>query len=242
VSGLRNLGARHATHDILAFVDADCLVARDWLKNAERYFKEPEAIIWGAPPVLPENPTWVQKTWFHIRKKTSRIERVEWLESMNMFIRKSDFNAIQGFNETLVTCEDVDLCYRAKSLGHIISDSRLKVIHLGEAATLKDFFKKEVWRGTSNYQGMFSHGLKVKELPSLFIPAYFLLFMPVSFLFFLATQTYFWFLLFMVIFMIPAGGVLIKLRQKNIPLKDWPKVMFLVYFYFFSRSFSVFKA
>jgi glycosyltransferase involved in cell wall biosynthesis len=241
VSGLRNLGARHARHDILAFVDADCLVTRDWLKNAEHYFKDHETIIWGAPPVLPEEPTWVQRTWFHIRKKTNRIERVEWLESMNIFIRKSDFNKIQGFNETLVTCEDVDLCYRAKSFGRIISDSRLKVIHLGEAATLKEFFKKEVWRGISNYQGISSHGLSFKELPSLFMPVYFLFFLPVSLTFFLIVQSEILFLLFMAVCIIPAGGVFFKLRHKNIPLRDWPKVIFLVYFYFFARSFSVFR-
>ncbi len=62
VSGLRNLGAMHAKNDILAFVDADCLVATDWLIKADKYFQDSGTIAWGAPPSLPDNPTWVQKT------------------------------------------------------------------------------------------------------------------------------------------------------------------------------------
>jgi len=34
VSGLRNLGAQHAKGELLAFVDADCIVHEDWISGS----------------------------------------------------------------------------------------------------------------------------------------------------------------------------------------------------------------
>ena len=67
VGALRNLGVRHANGQILAFLDADCCVHNEWLKHAEQYFDQSDIVAWGAPPTPPENPTWVQRTWFLVR-------------------------------------------------------------------------------------------------------------------------------------------------------------------------------
>ena len=92
VSGLRNLGVEHASGDILAFVDADCIVTVSWLKFASVYCNQANVAAWGAPPEIPERATWVQQTWFIIRQKEYDIQEVDWLESMNFFVRKKDFN------------------------------------------------------------------------------------------------------------------------------------------------------
>ncbi len=241
VSGLRNLGAENARHDILAFVDADCLVHSNWLKSASAYFSDSGTAVWGSPPVLPEDPTWVQKAWFNVRKKQDMIQDVEWLESMNLFIRKEDFDRINGFNRKLETCEDVDLCYRAQKLGRIISDNRIGVIHLGEAGSLGEFFRKEVWRGRSNFRGVLSHGLSLKELPSMMIPVYFLFFLPTLFGGFLTTLKMVWFCLFLFFLLLPSAGVLIRLGKKKISWEELPALLFLVQFYFVARSVALFR-
>lgn len=147
VSWLRNLGAKHATGSILAFVDADCVISEQWLSSAQKYFDNPDVAAWGGPPVPPKGANWVQKAWCVVRQKHEDIEFVDWLGSMNFFVRKEIFLKASGFDEGLVTCEDVDLSYRLSKFGKIISDNSLKVIHLGEAATVKEFFEKERWRG-----------------------------------------------------------------------------------------------
>ena len=179
ISALRNYGAGLAQGKVLVFMDADCTVAGDWFEQASRYLNKKNISMFGSPPGIPHDSTWVQRTWLFVRgKKGSEVVSVPWLESMNMFIPKQLFGLVDGFNEDLITCEDVDISYRLAEHGDIVSDLRIKAIHHGEARTLREFFRKERWRGRSNYVGLFAHGLKLVELPSLVLPLYFLL-MPV---------------------------------------------------------------
>ena len=45
---------------------------------------------------------------------------------MNLMVRRELFQAIHGFNERLLTAEDVDLCYRLETYGRIVSVHRCK--------------------------------------------------------------------------------------------------------------------
>lgn len=178
ISALRNHGARMAQGRVLVFMDADCTVAADWLEQASRYLKQKEVSLFGSPPGIPQDSTWVQRTWLLVRgKRGETVAEVSWLESMNMFIPRQLFLDMDGFNEDLVTCEDVDISYRLAAYGKIISDLRIEATHHGEARTLREFFAKERWRGRSNYAGLRAHGLRLAELPSLLLPLYFM-FMP----------------------------------------------------------------
>lgn len=173
ISALRNYGAKQASGEILAFIDADCTVEKQWLQKAEPYAKVKSIVSFGSAPIIPEFPTWVQATWYYVRKKSVITTDVKWLESMNMFVRKDIFNVVKGFDENLATCEDVDLSYRLSHHGRILSDQRIVAIHHGEARTIAEFFRKEKWRGNSNYLGIKAHGLRKDEIPSLILPMYY---------------------------------------------------------------------
>ncbi len=171
VAGLRNFGAREAKGDILAFLDADCTVDNQWLKAASFYLERQHKIpAFGSPVILPENATWVQITWYQVRGKPEQIIPVEWLESANLFVLRKSFWNVQGFNEALETCEDYDLTQRLKSIGTLMSDFRVKAIHYREPATVKEFFKKEIWRSKSNYRGLLARKIDLNEVPSLVLP------------------------------------------------------------------------
>jgi len=175
IAGLRNFGAGQAQGRCLVFLDADCTVAPDWLTTASLWLDQSDVCCFGSPPESPENGTWVQKTWYIVRCKQDMVEEVEWLESMNMFVRKEIFARINGFDETLTTCEDYDLSLRLRKHGRIVADKRIRAIHHGEAATLGHFYRKERWRGVSNISGLARHGLHLRELPSLLAPTVFVL-------------------------------------------------------------------
>jgi glycosyltransferase involved in cell wall biosynthesis len=241
VSGLRNLGAHHAKGEFLAFVDADCVVASDWLKSAAAYFDAAGLIAWGAPPVPPPDSTWVQRAWFLIRSKEEIVQRVEWLESMNLFVDRERFLAAGGFNESLQTCEDVDLCYRLSTLGSIVSDSRIHVIHHGEARTLREFIGKEFWRGRSNLSGLRSHGLARRELPSLAVPVYFGLFLPVLALAALLTWHPAFFFALIIASLVPSAAVLVRMRKKRLTIPAVLGLLVLLQIYFFARTLSIIK-
>ena len=242
VSGLRNLGATHAKGSILAFVDADCTVAPDWLESASVYIDQQDVAMWGAPPLPPENPTWVQKTWSLVRLKDNVKKEVDWLGTINIFLRKKLFWSIGGFNESLETCEDVDLCYRISKTGKIISDNRLKIIHLGEDVSLTVFFKKEMWRGKSNYQGLFSHGLSMKEIPSLAIPIYFGVLLPLVYILAILFSEPVILAGLLGLWIMPFAAVFSKLRMSGKTLGDCARLLVLLQVYFVARTLAVLKS
>jgi glycosyltransferase involved in cell wall biosynthesis len=173
VSTLRNLGAKEAKGDVLAFIDADCTVAETWFEALEPYLDNHSVICFGSPPTIPEKATWVQSCWYQIRRKNAPTEEAvttEWLESMNMFVRRDVFWKIGGFDEDMITCEDYDLCMRLQGHGSLLSDSRIVAIHHGEASTTGNFYKKERWRGSSNFKSFRKHGFAMSEMPSVLLP------------------------------------------------------------------------
>ena len=183
ISGLRNFAAARAQGKILAFLDADCTVFPDWLNTASHWLDREDVGCFGSPPEVPSGGTWVQKSWFIVRGKIGIIEEVDWLESMNMFVRKDIFEIVNGFDENLQTCEDYDLSLRLKAHGRIVSDHRIRAVHHGEASTLSHYYRKESWRGQSNLTGLLQHGFHWRELPSLLVPIIYLLCFVLTFLF-----------------------------------------------------------
>lgn len=175
VAGVRNFGVEKARGDLIAFIDADCVIDRDWLKNALGHLEDPAVACVGSHPEIPKKSTWVQRSWSVQSRGGAAVEEVDWLPSMNILVRKNAFTEVGGFNESLVTCEDVDLCYRLKDRRYrIVSDRAVKSVHYGEAKTPREFFLKERWRGRSNLQGLLAHGIYLRELPSLALPVLYL--------------------------------------------------------------------
>jgi len=173
VAGLRNLGATQSVGEFLAFIDADCTVSANWFESIKAHLHNSEIMCFGCPPVVPEKATWVQRCWYQIRKKGSRdqgVTHIEWLESMNLFVRREAFWKIDGFDESMITCEDYDLCARLKDHGSIFCDNRIVAIHHGEADTPTRFYQKERWRGVSNFQSLRKHGFALAEIPSVLFP------------------------------------------------------------------------
>ena len=166
ISKLRNYGANKACGKILAFVDADVLVERQWLNNAIKSLDSPEVGCVGSSPKIPDNSTWVEQTWhLQISMRPAREYR-NWIASMNMIIPANIFKEIGGFNEKLITCEDVDFGYRLSKRYKIIADKSIGAVHLGEAKTLWQLFLKESWRGMGNFDGLRAHGFILQEFPS----------------------------------------------------------------------------
>jgi len=175
VSTLRNRGAALAQGDYLAFVDSDVELTPRWLHNGLASFADSRVVACGCFPGVPPEATWVQQAWdIHQRGRQAidKPESVPWFASMNLIVRRNAFLAISGFNENLETAEDVDLCYRLGQCSVILYNRAMEAIHWGEAPDLRTFWRKEVWRGLGNVQGVLSHGLRWDELPSLGYPLY----------------------------------------------------------------------
>jgi hypothetical protein len=171
VSELRNQGARHATGEVLAFVDADHEIAPGWVAAAIETLQLDGVGAAGALCRAPADGTWVQHAYGYLRGRARGRHDVEWLGSGNLAVWRRTFDAVGGFDTSLETCEDVDLCYRIRSAHlRIVSDARLDNIHHGDPKTLHDLFKSELWRGRDNLRVSFRGPFSWQGLPSAVVP------------------------------------------------------------------------
>jgi hypothetical protein len=168
VSQMRNHAARIARGDVLAFVDADNEIAAEWIEVALNVLSAPDVGATGHLCVPPPGGNWVQHTYHLLRVSAPGQQDVEWLGSGNLAVRRELFLQIGGFDETLTTCEDVDLCARIRELGtRIVRDSRLRNIHHGDPATLGEVLRGEIWRGRDNLRVSLRPPLSWRTLASL---------------------------------------------------------------------------
>ena len=151
ISRARNAGAKIANSSFLAFIDADILITERWVTAIKRKLLKHTAAgnyLGGFPVGIPNDASMLEKAWFGAFTGTFNYVR-----SANLVVSTKTFNAIGGFDETLITAEDVDFSRRAKRQGvHIDADPELFVIHLGFPHTIKHFFKREMWHGIGNFR------------------------------------------------------------------------------------------
>src|SRR5262249_26721652 len=168
---MRNRGASAATGDAVAFVDADHEIESTWARVAIAALASGRVGAAGAPYHAPQNGTWVQRTYDTLRTRVAGRRDVEWLGSGNLAVRADAFREVSGFDTTLETCEDVDLCQRLRAAGYrVLSDDRLRSVHLGDPATLAALFRSELWRGRDNLRLALRGPLSWRGVPSVAIP------------------------------------------------------------------------
>ena len=172
VAGMRNQGAASAAAPILAFVDADHVLGSQWIQIAiENLTRDLSIGAIGALYLAPVDGTWVQRAYGRLRGRSRGRRDVEWLAAGNMAIARGAFKDVGGFDATLETCEDVELCKKLRSAGlRVVSDDRLVNVHLGDPSTLRALFGGELWRGRSNLAVSFRPPVRLTELPSALIP------------------------------------------------------------------------
>jgi GT2 family glycosyltransferase len=154
----RNEGAARAAGRWIAFLDADCEPAPDWLEQALPFLEANEAVIVGWPAEPPEPSTWVQRAWrLHwLHKNIHREEQFgrpvvrregfRMITTRNMILARSVWERVYGFDEELATGEDTDFVFRAYLEGiPALGLPGLRVRHHGEPATLRAFFRQQLW-------------------------------------------------------------------------------------------------
>jgi len=157
IAKLRNAGAKNATGEFIIFLDSDCVIPADWIKNALGHFNDNSVGLVGTKICkLPDNANWIDKTWETHLYRGKAQESARWLRSCAAMVRKDIFIAMGGFDESLTTCEDVEFGYRMQKQHRIIADKRLAPLHLNGHESILKFFKKESWRG----RGSLRVGLK----------------------------------------------------------------------------------
>jgi glycosyltransferase involved in cell wall biosynthesis len=182
VACARNWGAQNTHGDALAFVDADCELPSEWLVYGLEHLQRSGVVAMGTslrPP--PASATWVERHWHRVAYAALHepFESVRWLPTSNLLVWRDAFNAVDGFNEALVTCEDCDFGYRLAATNTLVLENRARTSHLRESRTVAELFKREWWRGLGNFRSWRLHGWDRREFWSAAGPLLFVLLIPV---------------------------------------------------------------
>jgi glycosyltransferase involved in cell wall biosynthesis len=150
----RNLGANHATGQILVFVDADVLVSPDLLKIVGEEFRNDSSLagLFGSYDDTPAEIDFYSsfKNLLHHYVHQTSSEQASTFWTGCGAIRKSVFDALGGFNTALysrATIEDIEFGMRLKQENHKIRlVKRLQVKHLkhwtAQSIVMTDLFRR----------------------------------------------------------------------------------------------------
>jgi len=171
VSDMRNAGAAAALGDVLAFVDADHEISSGWVSAAIGALTDARVGAAGYPYSPPAGANWVQRRYNGLRPRPQIGQDVLWLGSGNVAVRRSAFERVGGFDTSLETCEDVDLCQRLHAAGYrLIAEPDMRSVHLGDPRRLSAVFFGELWRGRDNVRVTLRGPRTLRHLRSLLVP------------------------------------------------------------------------
>lgn len=155
VSVQRNRGAAATTAPVLAFVDSDCVVPPDWLRRGLHLIEKEGGDLAGGPTIAPEGAGWIARAWdAHMRARERVLlgkggDLFRLVTTSNLFIRRSVFDEVGGFDESLGSGEDFFLCSQVAELGRTVQfDKEMVVRHLGAPQAVRSFFIEQVWHSS----------------------------------------------------------------------------------------------
>jgi cellulose synthase/poly-beta-1,6-N-acetylglucosamine synthase-like glycosyltransferase len=131
----RNEGLRHATGEIVAFSDADCVVDRAWLRHLLTPLCD-RAVGAVGGKILSRRPcNSIEAFGQQVHDHDRAINRFAppYIITMNWASRLDVLRAVGLFNEDFLRCSDVDLSYRLVQAGYrLVYEPRAVIYHRNE--------------------------------------------------------------------------------------------------------------
>jgi len=162
----RNTGAAFSVAPLLCFMDDDAIAEKNYLQRIVDFFAStPQASALGGriiPKYIPEEPKWMSHFVsslvgnFNYSPHITRFSEGKYPLESNMIVKKSDFDAIQGFNTELpgvkgtlrIGGEGKEFFLRLRALGkEVYYDPHAVVHHIVEVKKLTPHYLYRVASG-----------------------------------------------------------------------------------------------
>ncbi len=168
----RNLAAKEAKGEILAFIDSDCTADPLWLKDLVSCFNDKSNAAAGG----------LVDSWFdkkaldRYEKKSSSLNmggrsksikedgKFFYLPTCNLLVRKDIFMKLDGFNVSMTVGEDVDFCWRLTNSGYEIEYRPSGTVFHKHRNKITAFFTRRFQYGTSEPGLQKKHPDRIKKM------------------------------------------------------------------------------
>lgn len=152
VASVRNVGADVAAGKFLAFLDSDCTIREAYFEEAVNVLSETGAAATGAMVAVSPAAGRIPHVWYTLHRNSSSGS-VQYLNSANFFMRRSAFDSVGGFDDTLPSGEDADLCRRLRESGFTIIESpALTAQHWDNPRSISEFIRQQIWHGLGSFR------------------------------------------------------------------------------------------
>ena len=171
----RNTGWRHASTDLVAFLDADCEPEPHWLQHLLPHFGDP-AVAAVAPRIVTAERSSLPPALASYELARPTLDRgaheaivrprspVPFVPTAALVVRRSALLALDGFDETMRFGEDVDFVWRLVDVGWTVRyDPSVTVAHPTRATT-GEWLRQRFEYGTSAAPLARKHGTAVAPL------------------------------------------------------------------------------
>ncbi|MDN4516847.1 mycofactocin biosynthesis glycosyltransferase MftF [Mycolicibacterium austroafricanum] len=154
----RNAGLAVCTTDLVAFLDSDVLPRRGWLEALLGHFCDP-AVALVAPRIVALNQSDnVVARYEAVRSSLDLGLReapvipygtVSYVPSAAIICRRSRLLEVGGFDESLISGEDVDLCWRLNEAGARLRYEPIAMVAHDHRTELRKWFARKSFYGSS---------------------------------------------------------------------------------------------
>jgi glycosyltransferase involved in cell wall biosynthesis len=163
----RNIGAAEANAALLLFCDADDVVADDWLHEMHQALQESDFVAGGRRYSVLNAKATGPADWEAPLFTKPFLPQLPAATSSNLGVKAVVFRKVGGFDESLPTAEDIDLCWRIQLEGHPLVGRPEAIVHIRRRASLAAVFKQAYAYGAGDrmIQHKYSDVIASSRLP-----------------------------------------------------------------------------
>jgi mycofactocin system glycosyltransferase len=157
-SAARNTGLAACETDFVAFLDSDVVPRRGWLEALLGHFCDPTVALVAPRIVGLQEPENLVARYEAVRSSLDLGHReapvvpygtVSYVPSAAIICRRTALKDVGGFDETLKSGEDVDLCWRFIEAGARLRYEPIALVGHDHRTHLREWFVRKAFYGTS---------------------------------------------------------------------------------------------